>query len=150
MNCELNRTKIMGKTTPWVILAYDHHLFCTTDRSYMLRAEYEYNYGFLSFSSRFFRSLPCLSLLAPAHSRSLLHMLMHEYLGENDKSPIMGKTTPWVIAVCDHHLFCTADRSCMLVCHSCWFAVPVSHVNQCNSRVSLTFSSTVTLDNTSF
>ena len=53
----------------------------------------------MSFSSRFLCSLLRLSALTPAHSRSLPltpahsrslpHMLMHEYLQENDKSPVV-------------------------------------------------------------
>ena len=42
---------------------------------------------FFSFSCRFPRSLQRLSALTPAHSNSLPHLLMHEYLRENNKSP---------------------------------------------------------------
>ena len=45
-------------------------------------------------SLAYLRSLPSLSAPIRVHSHSLPHVLMHEYLRENDKSPFMCKDMP--------------------------------------------------------
>ena len=118
-NCLMLRDDAEATFSIWLLIT-DCLEFCIEMTTPTVRSELPNYSRCLLFSYQFLRSLSCLSALTPAHFCSHSHVLMHEYLWENDKSlysPMIFN--PGVVHSCRF----LGSKPCIMISHrSHWLA----------------------------